>query len=100
MAPRVQMPGEELKALCHKWRVRELALFGSVLREDFAPNSDVDVLVSFHPDAPWSLWDLIDMQEELEGLFGRPVDLVEQEGLRNPWRRAEILRTREVVYAA
>lgn len=94
------MPGEELKALCHKWRVRELALFGSVLREDFAPNSDVDVLVSFHPDAPWSLWDLIDMQEELEGLFGRPVDLVEQEGLRNPWRRAEILRTREVVYAA
>jgi len=90
---------EALEAFCQKWRVRELALFGSVLRQDFGPESDVDVLVSFEPQAPWSLWDLIDMRAELESLFGRPVDLVEKEGLRNPWRRQEILRTREVVYA-
>lgn len=90
---------DALERFCQKWRVRELALFGSVLREDFGPESDVDVLVSFEPQAPWSLWDLIDMQAELESLFGRPVDLVEKEGLRNPWRRQEILRTREVVYA-
>lgn len=90
---------DALERFCQKWRVRELALFGSVLREDFSPESDVDVLVSFEPEAPWSLWDLVDMQAELESLFGRPVDLVEKEGLRNPWRRQEILRTREVVYA-
>jgi predicted nucleotidyltransferase len=80
--------------------VHELALFGSVLRDDFNPESDVDVLVRFEPGAPWDLWDLIDMREELERFFARPVDLVEQEGLRNPYRRREILRTREVVYAA
>lgn len=95
-----EVPTQELEALCRKWQVRELSLFGSALRGDFSPESDVDVLVSFDPGAPWDLWDLIEMQGDLERLFGRPVDLVEREGLRNPWRREEILRTKRVLYAA
>lgn len=71
-----------------------------VAREDFDPASDVDVLASFDPEAPWSLWDLVEMQEEMGRLFGRPADLVELEALRNPLRKREILRTREVLYAA
>ncbi len=85
---------------CQRWRIAELALFGSVLRDDFRPDSDVDVLVSFETGAPWSLWDLSRMREELEGIFGRGVDLVEKKGLRNPFLRHAVLTTRQVVYAA
>lgn len=94
------IPDQELATFCRRWQVRELSLFGSVLRDDFSPGSDVDVLISFDADAPWSLWDLTTMQDELSSLFGRPVDLVEREGLRNPFRRERILSTRKVVYAA
>lgn len=100
MIPNIDLPLEAIRAFCHKWRIREFSLFGSVLREDFSPDSDIDVLVSFDPAAPWSLWDLIDMRDELCALFGRDVDLIEKEGLRNPFRRQEILSTRRVVYAA
>ena len=89
-----------LTAFCRKWRVRELALFGSALRDDFGPNSDLDFLVSFEAGAGWDLFDLIDMKDELEATYGRPVDLVQKEALRNPWRRREILGTCEVLYAA
>ena len=75
-----------------------MSLFGSVLRDDFTPESDVDVLVSFDPDATWSLWDLTEMRDELVALVGRPVDLVEREGLRNPFRRDKIMQTRKVIY--
>jgi predicted nucleotidyltransferase len=88
----------ELSAFCRRWKVQELALFGSILRDDFSPASDIDVLVSFASDAPWSLWDLTTMRDELGALFGRRVDLVEREGLRNPFRRNRILTTRKVVY--
>lgn len=77
-----------------------MALFGSVLRDDFGPDSDIDVLVSFEPGAPWSLWDLSRMRDELEEIFGRSVDLVEKKGLRNPFLRHAVLTTRQVVYAA
>lgn len=90
----------EFGAFCERWRVAELSLLGSVLRGDFTPESDVDVLVTFQPDAPWSLLGLVRMKEELEGLFGRPVDLVEESALRNPFRRRAILSTRRVLYAA
>jgi len=80
--------------------VVEFSLFGSVLREDFRPDSDVDVLVTFAPDAQVSLFDLVQMQIELESLFGRPVDVVEKDALRNPFRKREILSTAQVVYAA
>jgi uncharacterized protein len=95
--PAIQVPREQLAAFCRKWAVAELSLFGSVLRADFAPGSDVDVLVEFRPDAQASLWDLSVMQDELKALLGREVDLVSKAGLRNPFRRARILATREVV---
>jgi uncharacterized protein len=98
--PRIPLPMEQIQAFCHKWKVREFALFGSVLRPDFAPESDIDVLVSFEPDAPWDLWHIFDMRDELKEILGRNVDLIEKEALRNPFRRHEILTTRHVLYAA
>lgn len=91
---------DAIRAFCAKWRVRELSLFGSVLRDDFAPDSDVDVLVSFEENSGISLWDMVAMTEELEALFGRKVDLTTKEGLVNPYRRYSILTTRAVIYAA
>ena len=91
---------EALLEFCSKWRVRELSVFGSVLRDDFRPDSDLDVLVSFEAGADWSLLDLVTMQRELAALAGRDVDLVEQEALRNPYRRAAILKSKQVLYAA
>lgn len=86
--------------LCRRWRVTELSLFGSVLRDDFRPDSDIDVLVTFAADAPWSLLDLVTMREHLRQILGREVHLIEQEGLRNPFRRQAILSHREVIFAA
>jgi predicted nucleotidyltransferase len=86
--------------LCRRWRVTELSLFGSVLRDDFRPDSDIDVLVTFAADAPWSLLDLVTMREHLRQILGREVHLVEQAGLRNPFRRQAILSHREVIFAA
>ena len=94
------IPRESIEAFCRRWKVTEFSLFGSALRDDFGPQSDVDVLVRFEKDAGWSLFDLVDMQEALAGLFGRAVHLVEEEALRNPFRREEIMRTREVLYAS
>lgn len=96
----IPIPADQLAEFCHRNRIRELALFGSVLRNDFRPDSDVDVLVEFAPDARWSLFDLVAMQDELKTLFGREVDLVEREGLRNPFRRRAILNNLEIIYAA
>ena len=90
---------KQIAQFCQRWKIVEFALFGSVLRADFQDDSDVDVLVSFHENASWSLFDLIHMEDELVDLFGRPVDLIEKEGLRNPYRRKHILKSREVLYA-
>lgn len=92
-----------LEAFCRRWKVQELALFGSVLREDFQAGSDVDVLVSFADDARWGLFDLAAMQEALEELFGRPVDLVERKGIEasHNWiRRRAILHAAQPIYQA
>jgi hypothetical protein len=70
------------------------------MRDDFRPDSDVDVLVTFEPDARWSLLDLVAMQDELAVLLGRPVDLVEEAALRNPFRRSTIRKSKHVLYAA
>jgi len=96
----VPLDRDMLAEFCRRWRIRELSVFGSVLREDFNPNSDLDFLVSFEPGTPLDIDRLLDMKEELETRLGRPVDLVEKEAMRNPWRRREILKTRQVVYAA
>jgi len=85
---------------CRKWRVKEFAIFGSALGEDFRPDSDVDVLVELEEDAPWDAFDWVDMIEELKGVFGRDVDLVEKTAIRNPFRRRHILSHHEVIYAA
>ncbi len=100
MNARVQLDQAVLEAFCRKWRIRELSRFGSALRDSFGPDSDLDFLVSFEPETRLDLFDLIEMRDELARTFGRPVDLVEKEALRNPWRRYEILKTREVIYAA
>lgn len=97
---RIPIPQGKITAFCRRWKITELALFGSVLTDEFGPESDVDVLVSFAPDAAWGLWELADMGEELKVLFGRGVDLVEKEALRNPFRRRAILGNMQVVYAA
>jgi len=97
--PKIPFPVDQIAAFCQKWKITELAVFGSVLRDDFRPESDVDVLVSFTADAHWSLYDWVDMQEELKGMLGREVDLVEKKGLHNPFRRHAILTTKQVIYA-
>jgi uncharacterized protein len=75
-----------------------MSVFGSALLDDFRPDSDLDFLVSFEPGMSLDLIDQMEMKEELESLLGRPVDLVEKEALRNPWRKREILRNREVIF--
>jgi predicted nucleotidyltransferase len=90
----IEVPKEKLREFCRKWKVTEFALFGSVLREDFHLDSDVDVLVSFAPDAQWSLFDHVHMQEELAEIFGRRVDLLTRravEASNNRFRRRSIL---------
>ena len=95
----VQLDRVLLAAFCRRWRIRELCLFGSALRDDFGPESDLDFLVSFEPRAGWDLWDLATMREDLMSVVGRNVDVVVKEALRNPYRRKEILAHREVIHA-
>ncbi len=100
IARQFKIPDEKIAAFCRRWKVAELSLFGSVLRADFAVGSDVDVLVEFLPEADWSLYEWVDMGEELTAMLGRRVDLVSKRGLRNPFRRRAILESCEVIYAA
>lgn len=100
MAAPVEIDRDRIADFCRRWKVTEFALFGSAIRDDFRPDSDVDVLVTFEADAPWSLWDLSRMRAELERIFDREVDLVEKKALRNPFRRQAILSNQRVIYAA
>jgi predicted nucleotidyltransferase len=94
------LPRNEIAEFCKRWSITEFAVFGSVLRDDFRPDSDIDVLVSIDPQAHIGLFEIVEMKIELEKMLKRSVDLVEKEGLRNPYRRREILSTAQVVYAA
>lgn len=92
-----------LEALCRRWQVRELLLFGSALRDDFSARSDLDLVVDFLPGAEPTLWDLAALAGELETLTGRRVDLHTLRGVegdRNRLRRRRILQTMVPVYAA
>ena len=100
MNAQVHLDKDALTAFCRKWRVRELSVFGSALRDDFGPESDLDFLVSFEREADWDLWDLVTMREDLIAIARRDVDMVVKEALRNPYRRKEILSNREVIHAA
>ena len=96
----IDVPTGALAEFCRKWKVTELALFGSVLREDFGPESDIDVLVELPPGHGLDLFDWVEMIDELKTIFGRQVDLVSKRALQNPFRRHRILTTREVIHAA
>jgi predicted nucleotidyltransferase len=100
---KISIPNEKIKEFCRRWKVSDLALFGSVLREDFRPDSDIDLLVRFFPGTNYGLFDLVRMQDELKQVFGREVDLVEWTAIaqsRNYIRRKEILGSLEAIYAA
>ncbi len=100
---RIGVDEPTIAAFCRKWRVAEMALFGSVVREDFRDGSDVDVLVTFEPGARAPFRDILDMQDELNGVLAREVDLLERvviERSRNYIRREDILSTAQVIYAA
>lgn len=98
----IAVPVEEIAEFCRRWHIQEFALFGSVLKENFRNNSDVDVLVTFAPDEAYSFLQLTIMQEELEKIFGRPVDLIDKQGVQespNYIRRRDILGSAQVIYA-
>jgi predicted nucleotidyltransferase len=95
------IPEDAVADFCRRWKITELAVFGSALRDDFRPDSDVDVLVTFSPEARWTLFDMVHMKDELEAIFGRCVDLVTRRGVeqsRNPLRRQAILSSAEPIY--
>jgi predicted nucleotidyltransferase len=95
---RISISQAEIADFCHRNQVKSLALFGSVLRADFRPESDVDLLVEFEPEARIGFLALGRMQRELTALLGRPVDLVPKDGLK-PLIRQEVLKSTEVIYA-
>lgn len=100
--PSIDLPMAQLEGFCRRWSIAELAVFGSALRDDFKPDSDVDFLVTFDPAARRTLFDVIEMREELASLIGRDIDLVERiaiERSHNWLRRREILRTAIPVFS-
>ncbi|HEY0037520.1 MAG TPA: nucleotidyltransferase family protein [Longimicrobium sp.] len=99
---KLNLPDDRIAEFCRKWNIVEFALFGSVLREDFRPDSDVDVLVTFAPGSRVSLFDFPGMQDELQEIFGRRVDLLTRRGVEesdNRFRKKSILESARVVYA-
>ena len=99
---RIDIPKNKIAEFCRRWKITEFSLFGSVLREDFRPDSDVDVLVSFAQDAHWGLFDICRMEDELKEMFGRNVDLVTRAAVEtggNYIRRRHILEHLETVHA-
>ena len=99
----IDIPYSQIREFCERWQITEFALFGSVLRDDFRPDSDVDVLVTFASDAKWSLDIAMGMQDEIERIFDRKVDLVKRSNVEaspNYIRRKAILSTAKVIYEA
>jgi predicted nucleotidyltransferase len=103
MRAEIAVPEQQLAEFCRKWKIVELRVFGSALRADFRPDSDLDLLVSFAPDAEWSLLDHVAMEEELSQIVGRPVDLVSQRAIERSsnWiRRKAILDSAETYFVS
>lgn len=98
----IDLPIDTIANFCQRWQVTEFSLFGSVLRDDFCPDSDIDVMVKFHPEAHPTFSSLDQMEAELKTIFHRDVDLVTRAGIehsRNYLRRHEILSSAQVIYA-
>jgi len=97
----INLPMDQIKKLCIKWKIKELSLFGSILRDDFDfEKSDIDILYVFMPGVHWGL-DIVEMKEELEKLFTRSIDLVSKRAIeqsKNPYRKEEILNSYKVIY--
>lgn len=103
MRPDIEASREEVASFCERWQVTQLAVFGSALREDFGPESDIDLLVSFDENARHTLFDMVRMEEELKAIFGREVDLVSRRGIErspNYIRRKAILESTELLYGS
>jgi uncharacterized protein len=101
--PRIPIDLDQIKSFCEKWKITEFSLFGSVLTDEFRPDSDVDVLVTFAEDVHWTLFDLVDMEDELKTILGQEVDLVERVAVvqsSNYIRRKAILSSARTYYAA
>lgn len=97
------LPEKQIEDFCRRWQITEMALFGSALRADFRPESDLDILVTFDPAANWSLLDHVRMEQELANLLGREIDLLTKRSVErshNRIRRRNILDTAEVIYGA
>jgi len=100
---KIRIPKTKIADFCKRWQISEFALFGSVLRPDFSPESDVDILISFLPDAHITLFDMARMQAELQTIFKREVDLISKRGVensRNYLRRKNILNSAQVIHVA
>lgn len=105
MKPEVQfqLPQQALVEFCQRWKIKELYFFGSVLREDFRPDSDIDIMVTFQADSNWGLLEFVRMKRELQTLLGREVDLITKKSIEQSpnWiRRQEILGTAQPIYVA
>ena len=99
----IEMPSDRIAAFCKRWQILELALFGSVLRDDFGPGSDIDVLARFDPKARHTLLDIVQIQDELSSMLGHKADLTERAAIeqsQNYIRREAILESAETIYAA
>ncbi len=97
----IELPDRVIEDFCRKWKITQIELFGSALRDDFRSDSDIDLLVTFEPNSETTLFDLVEMQDEMAKIVGRPVDLIDRAGVeqsRNPFRRHSILSTAQVVY--
>ena len=97
----IEVSDEAIDGFCRKWKITQIELFGSALRDDFRPESDVDLLVTFEENDGWGLYEFVEMQDEMERILGRPVDIVERAAIeksRNPFRRKNILSAAQVVY--
>jgi predicted nucleotidyltransferase len=98
----ISLPEQKIAEFCQRWQIKEFAVFGSVLRRDFGPESDIDVLVTFASESDWGLFDHVQMQDELHQLLNRKVDLLSREAVEqshNQPRRQAILNTAQVIYA-
>lgn len=98
--PKINIPMEQIEAFCRKYGVAELSLFGSVLRDDFSAESDVDVMLKFMPGHGFSFENTPDIQDDLKAIFGRRIDVIEKGKIRNPIRRQKIMGSYQVLYGA
>jgi predicted nucleotidyltransferase len=100
---KIKIPKAKIAEFCRRWKVSEFAIFGSALRGDFRADSDIDVLLSFAPQAHVTLFDMVRMQDELKAIFGREVDLISKRGVensRNYLRRRAILESAQVIHVS